>query len=157
MFYSLIKSYDSLNNTLIPSRKQCIDDMKGEMIPQDEYDHMMKLWNTFDTKTWGEYYKLYNVLDVTLMADAFEHFRNTTLNAFGIDPMHYITTPQMAYSLFLKVTMDGDHGENALKTLSEKWAQYIIEININEGLTIRIWRRSSWFIWVNSMETMIFD
>ena len=41
----------------------------------------------------------------------------------------------MAYSLFLKVTMEGDHGENALKTLGEKWAQYIIRINTNEELT----------------------
>ena len=134
MFYSLIKSYESLNNTVIPSRKQCIDDMKGEMMPQDEYDHMVKLWKTFDIKTWGEYYELYNVLDVTLMADAFEHFRNTTLNAFGVDPMHSITAPQMAYSLFLKVTMEGDHSENSLMTLARKWAQYIMRINANEGL-----------------------
>ena len=92
MSYSLIKSYESLNNTVIPSRKQCIDDMKGEMMPQDEYDHMVKLWKTFDIKTWGEYYELYNVLDVTLMADAFEHFRITTLKAFGVDSMHSITS-----------------------------------------------------------------
>ena len=78
---------------------------------------------------------MYNVLDVTLMADAFEHFLNTTLKAFGVDPMHYITTPQMANLLFLKVTMEGDHGKNALKTLGEKWAQYIVRINANEGLT----------------------
>ena len=135
MFYSLIKSYSSLNNTTIPSRKQCTDDMKGEMMPQDEYDHMVKLWKTFDIKTWGEYYDLYNVLDVTLMADAFEHFRVTTLNAFGVDPMHYITAPQMAYSLFLKVTMEGDHSESSLMALARKWAQYIMRINANEGLT----------------------
>ena len=67
------------------------------------------------------------------MADAFEHFRNTTLYVFGVDLMHYITTPHMAYSLFLKVTMERDHGENALKALGEKWAQYIIRINENEG------------------------
>ena len=131
MFSTLIKSYGSLNNTLIPSREQCIDDIKGEMIPQDEFDHMVKLWQTFDINTWGEYYELYNVLDVTLMADAMEHFRNTTLKAFGVDPMHYITKPQMAYSLFLKVTIEGDHGMNALKTLGEKWAQYVIRINAN--------------------------
>ena len=134
MFYSLIKSYLSLNNTLISSCKQCIDDMKGEMMPQDEYDHMVKLWKTFDIKTWGEYYELYNVLDVTLMAEAFEHFRIITLKAFGVDLMHYITTPQMAYSLFLKVTMEGDHGESSLMTPARKWAQYIMRINANEGL-----------------------
>ena len=43
MFYTLIKSYDSLNKTLIPSHQQCCNDMKGEMMPQNEYDHMMKL------------------------------------------------------------------------------------------------------------------
>ena len=43
MFYTLIKSYSFLNNTLIPSHQQCIDDMKGEMMSKDEYDHMMKL------------------------------------------------------------------------------------------------------------------
>ena len=107
--------------------------MKGEMMPQNEYDHMMKLWNTFDIKTWGEYYELYNVLDVTLMADAIEHFRNSTLNAFCVDPMNYTTAPQMAYSFFLKVTMEGDHGENALMALGEKWAQYITRISANEG------------------------
>ena len=134
MFYSLIKSYESLSNTVIPSREQCIDDMKGEVMSQDEYDHMVKLWKTFDSKTWGEYYELYNVLDVTRMADVFEHFRITTLNAFGVDPMHSITAPQMAYSLFLKVIMEGDHSENSLMTLARKWTQYIMRINANEGL-----------------------
>ena len=77
---------------------------------------------------------MYNVIDVTLMADAFEHFQNTTLKAFGVDLMHYITAPQMAYSLFLKVTMDGDHGESNLKFLGEKKGQYITLISANEGL-----------------------
>ena len=96
---------------------------------------MVKLWQTFDIKTWGEYYELYNVLDVTLMADAFEHFRVTTLKAFGVDPMHSITAPQMAYSLFLKVTMEGIHNDTTLRLLSGKWAQYIMRINANKGLT----------------------
>ena len=161
MFYTLIKSYESLSNIVIPSHEQCIDDMKGEMMLQNEYDYMMKLWNTFIIKTWSEYYELYNVLDVTLMADAFEHFRNTTLNAFGVDSMHYITKPQRAYSLFLKVTIEGDHGERNLRFLGEKWAQYITRISTNEGLTEKqlekIFMRSSWFAWANSMETMAFD
>ena len=42
MFYTLIKSYSSLNKTVISSREHC-NDMKGEMMPQNEYDHMMKL------------------------------------------------------------------------------------------------------------------
>ena len=41
----------------------------------------------------------------------------------------------MAYSLFLKVMMEGDHGERSLKTLTAKWVQYITRISANEGLT----------------------
>ena len=40
----------------------------------------------------------------------------------------------MAYSLFLKVMMEGDHGERSLKTLTAKWVQYITRISANEGL-----------------------
>ena len=68
------------------------------------------------------------------MADAFEHFRITTLKAFGVDSMLSITAPQMAYSLFLKVTMEGDHSESSLMTLGGKWDEYIMRINANEGL-----------------------
>ena len=50
MFYNLIKSYSSLNNTTIPTREQYRDDMKGEIKLQDEYDHMVKLCDTFNIK-----------------------------------------------------------------------------------------------------------
>ena len=59
MFYSLIKSYSSLNNTTISTLEQYNDDMKGEIMAEDEYEHMKKLWDTFDIKTWSEYYELY--------------------------------------------------------------------------------------------------
>ena len=79
-----------MNNTVIPSREQCIDDMKGEVMSQDEYDHMVKLWKTFDIKTWGEYYELYNVLDVTLIrcrSNAFHH--STTNGLFALLEGHH--------------------------------------------------------------------
>ena len=41
----------------------------------------------------------------------------------------------MAYSLFLKVTMEGDHRENVLKSLGEKWAQNVMRISADEGFT----------------------
>ena len=31
--------------------------------------------------------------------------------------------------------MEGDHSENSLMSLARKWAQYIMCINVNEGLT----------------------
>ena len=76
---------------------------------EDEYEHMKKLQDTFNIKTWGKYYELCNVFDENLMADSFEHFQITTLISFDVDPIHYITALQMAYSLFLKIRMESDH------------------------------------------------
>ena len=43
MFYTLIKWYESLSNTLLPSHEQYTDDVKDEVMSKDEYDHMVKL------------------------------------------------------------------------------------------------------------------
>ena len=43
MFYTLIKSYESLNNTLLPSHEQYTDDVKDEVMSKDEYDYWVKL------------------------------------------------------------------------------------------------------------------
>ena len=48
MFYSIIKSYESLNITVIPSREQCIDNIKGEVILKDEDKHIVMLRMTLD-------------------------------------------------------------------------------------------------------------
>ena len=48
MFYSLIKSYETLNITVIPFREQCIDNMKGEVILKDEDIHLVMLRMTLD-------------------------------------------------------------------------------------------------------------
>ena len=60
---------------------------------------MVKLWKDLQHQdTWGEYYELYNVLDVTLTWLMHSStFVLPTLKAFGVDPMHYITAPQMAF------------------------------------------------------------
>ena len=96
MFYSLIKSYDTLNNTVIPSHEQCIDDMKGEVMPQDEYDHMVKLWKTSHIKTWGEYYELYKrVLEAKKKGDAVMEgsFKRINNQGFDISTKEQTKTP----------------------------------------------------------------
>ena len=78
-----------------------------------------------------EYYELYNVLDVTLLADAFEHFRDSTLQTFNVDASHYLTTPQMSYSLFIKNIDNNDLSR--FDSISDKWSKYFVKINKNEG------------------------
>ena len=80
----------------------------------------------------GEYYKLCEVFDVILMTDSFEHFRDNTLESFRLGPMYYITALQMVYFLFLQITVR-EH-----KKVTEKWALYEIQIDVNEDLSEKV-------------------
>lgn len=131
MFYSLITSYSSLSNTKLPDIVSCYDELSRTQMSIEDYNHMKTLWKTFNIKNWGEYYELYNVLDVTLLADSFEHFRTATHNSFGVDAAHYLTTPQMSYSLFLKNISNED--TSRFEEQAKKWAKYEMKIDANEG------------------------
>ncbi len=131
MFYNLITSYSSLKTRKIPDQIDCYDELRNSIMSDEDYNHMKLLFKTFNIKNWGEYYELYNVLDVTLLADAFEHFRESTLQTFNVDASHYLTTPQMSYSLFIKNIDNNDLSR--FDTVSDKWSKYCVKINKNEG------------------------
>lgn len=40
-------------------------------------------------KMLGNYYDLYNIQDVVLLADVFENFRNICVKNYKLDPAHY--------------------------------------------------------------------
>ena len=55
-------------------------------------------------KTLRDYHKLYNKVDVLLLADVFENFRNNCIKNYELDPAHYYTAPGLAWDAALKVT-----------------------------------------------------
>ena len=67
MFYSLIKSLQ------YPKMRGLFDTRESCMLI-DEYEHMNKLWETIDIKSWCDCYELYNVFDVILLTDSFQQF-----------------------------------------------------------------------------------
>ena len=44
-----------------------------------DYEHVKKVWEAFEIKSFGEYHDLYVQCDTLLLADVFENFRNTNL------------------------------------------------------------------------------
>ena len=55
-------------------------------------------------KTLRDYHKLYNKVDVLLLADVFENFRDICIKNYKLDPAHYYTAPGLAWDAALKVT-----------------------------------------------------
>ena len=74
------------------------------MIKDEEYDHAVVVWEHFACKTLGEYSDLYLKIDVLLLADIFENFRDVCMKAYAIDPAFYYTAPGMSFHCMLKKT-----------------------------------------------------
>lgn len=134
MFYNLVDSFESLSTPTIPKLEDIYNELTSDLMSVEDYNHMKKLWTTFEIKNWKMYYELYNILDATLLSDVLIQFRTSCINHFYVDPANYMTCPQMTYSLFLKTITDY-HSETDLQNLANNWATYIIKTHNNEGLT----------------------
>ena len=78
--------------------------LTDEDISDDDYQHAIDVWNTFDIQNMGEHHNLYLKSDILLLADVFENFREGCLEYYGLNPTHYITTPGLSWDAMLKMT-----------------------------------------------------
>ena len=52
----------------------------------------------------GEYHDLYLKLDVLLLADVMNEFRQSCMEHYKLDPSHFITLPNFSWNVMLKLT-----------------------------------------------------
>ena len=62
------------------------------------------MWRRYNCKTLKDYHDLYLTLDVTLLADVFENFRDMALREYKLDPAHSWTVPGFAWNCALKMS-----------------------------------------------------
>ena len=55
-------------------------------------------------ETFHEFHDRYLLTDVLLLTDVFENFRAMSLENYGLDPLHYYTSPGLAWDSCLKMT-----------------------------------------------------
>ncbi|KAL4091251.1 hypothetical protein QTP88_025973 [Uroleucon formosanum] len=95
----------------------------------EEYEHAVSVWNHFKCKTLGEYSDLYLKIDVLLLADVFENFRDMCISTYNLDPVFYYTAPGFSFDCMLKYT------NVKLELLSDYDTHLFIENSIRGGLT----------------------
>ena len=79
--YEYIDSFDRFQETELPPIGKFHSSLTDESISQKDYQHAQKVCKTFRCETLGDYHDLYLKTDVTLLADVFQTFRRTCMNA----------------------------------------------------------------------------
>lgn len=94
--YDYIDNVDKFNETQLPLKDKWYSKSYEEGISDEDYKHALYVWDLFECKLFRTYHNLYNTLDVLQLADIFENFRDTCMEAYKLDPCWYYTAPGSA-------------------------------------------------------------
>jgi hypothetical protein len=102
--YEYTDSWEKLKETKLPDIEHFYSHLTEKNITENDYIHAQNIWTHFNCKTLGDYSDAYLKLDVLLLCDIFESFRDLCLTAYGLDPCYYYTAPGMSFDCMLKNT-----------------------------------------------------
>ena len=102
--YEYIGSRKKSNENTIPPKEAFYSELNLDGISDADYEHVKKVWETFEIKNLGEYHDLYVQCDTFLLADVFENFRNKCIEIYELDPAHFLSAPGLAWQACLKKT-----------------------------------------------------
>ena len=95
--YDALTSLHYLEKKSFPPKEDFFNHLSGEGISQEDYSHALSCFNLFECENMEDYLKLYNRLDVYLLAEVFTHFQEEAYSNFKLDVTSYWTLPSFAY------------------------------------------------------------
>ena len=128
--YEYMDSLEKLKETTLPPKEAFYSRLNDGGISDEDYAHAQNVWKTFKMEYFKDYHELYNKVDVLLLADVFENFRNICLKNYELDPAHYYTAPGLAWDAALKVT------DVNLELLSDIDMLLMVEKGIRGGVSM---------------------
>jgi hypothetical protein len=132
--YDYIDSLQRFEETSLPPAECFYSKLNEVELDPRDYQHACNVWNELNMRTLGEYNDFYIKLDVTLLCDIMEEFRNTCFDAYGLDPLHSYTSPGLAWQAMLKDT------QCCLELLTDIDMLLMIESGVRGGLTQSVTR-----------------
>lgn len=102
--YEYITSLEVLNEKSLPSKEKFYSRLNEKEISNEDYEHAIHIFKKYQCKNIWEYLLLYLKLDVILLADVFEKFRQMCIDENDLDPIHFVSAPHRAYVSALLMT-----------------------------------------------------
>ena len=86
------------------TKESYYSEFNDKSISDEDLEHIKNVCNAFNITNLDDYHDLYVSLDVALLADVFENFRDTTINIDKLDPAYYLSAPGLSWQSCLKKT-----------------------------------------------------
>jgi len=97
--YEYIDCVEKLEDMCLPPRESFYSSLTGDTVSEDNYAHVVNVWQRFSIRTLGEYSGLYLKTNVLLLADIFKNFRDSCIASYGLDPTYYYTLPGFTWNV----------------------------------------------------------
>ena len=94
-----MNSWNRFNECKNPPFEKYFNKLNMSNISKEDYVHSQKIWSTFKIQDIGEYHDLYVKTDVLLLADVFENFRKMCHDIYRLDPVKYVSAPNLAWQV----------------------------------------------------------
>ena len=101
--YEYMDSWERFNETSLPSKEDFYSNLNMENIDDIDYRHGNNVFKRFELENLGQYHDIY-VQSNTLLADAFENFRDMCIKEYELDPAHFLSLPGLVWQACLKKT-----------------------------------------------------
>ena len=121
--------FSKLNAKSLPPKEAFYSQLNDNHISDKDYDHAKKVWKTFNCETMRDYHDLYLKTDVLLLADVMTEFRKTCKKTYGLEAVHYYTSPGLAWDAMLKIT------EVEIDLISDPDMYLMVESRIRGGIS----------------------
>jgi hypothetical protein len=102
--YEWFDRLNKLKNKRLPPIECWNDTLNDRKMKPADYEVVKRIWARRQMQSFGDWHDMYLKIDVLGLADVFEHYRDTTMEAYGLDPVHYYTAPGLFKDAMLKLT-----------------------------------------------------
>lgn len=102
--YDYLNSIEKLNDKQLPLQEHFFNKLTNQFCSEENYIYAQQIWNVFKCNNLLDYLLLYLKIDVLLLCDIFENFRNICQQIYNLDPCQYYTTPGLSWDAMLKTT-----------------------------------------------------
>ena len=102
--YDYMDGVERFEETSLPSQEEFYNRLSRSSCSDGDYAHAVNVWDAFECETMGDHHDIYLQPDVLLLADFFETFGRTCLDFYKLYPLHYYTTPGLAWDSALRIS-----------------------------------------------------